>query len=78
METMVVIDNNLVYSGKLKSGVPIINVKSFIDSYRETVECVLITVWDELKALEMAVSLLNRNYDKIYLIPEVVFGAALF
>jgi len=77
VEILVIIDNNSSYSGKLVFGIPVINVESFIDSYCETVECVLITVWDELIAQEMAVSLLKKKYSNIYLIPEAVSGGAL-
>lgn len=74
VEISVIIDNKPEYSGKTKFGIPIIALESFIASYHETVECVLITVWDELKAQEMAVSLLKSNYDNIYFIPKEVSG----
>lgn len=77
VEISVIIDNKPEYSGKTKFGIPIIALESFIASYHETVECVLITVWDELKAQEMAVSLLKSNYDNIYFIPKEVSGGAL-
>lgn len=70
VEAEVVIDNNPCFFGERKHDLPIVNLEEFISSYQKTVECVLIAVWDTLLAQEMAVTLLNRDYNHIYFLPE--------
>lgn len=70
VEAEVVIDNNPCFSGERKHDLPIVNLEEFISCYQKRVEGVLIAVWDTLLAQEMAVTLLNRNYNHIYFLPE--------
>lgn len=77
VEISIIIDNNPIYSNKVKYSIPIVDLECFLNSYSKSVDSVLITVWDELKAQKMAVSLLRKNYDNIYLIPEIVLDGHL-
>jgi Molybdenum cofactor biosynthesis enzyme len=77
IEVKLFIDNDQFYSGKQKCNLPVVSLDSFCDSYRETVECVLIAVSNVLVAQEMAVSLLNKNYKNIYLLPAGALEAEL-
>lgn len=77
VEIEVIIDNNPCFSGRTKYNLPIVGLEKFIDIYQNIVECVLVTAWDTLQAQEMAVSLLNKNYNNIYLLPENMCGGRL-
>ncbi len=77
IEAMLFIDNNPIYKDKDKYGIPIVDLEGFIKCYCKTVEAVLIAVSDELVAQELAVSLLNKDYKNIYLIPEALWTGKL-
>lgn len=77
IEVELIIDNNPYLLGRTKHDLPIVNLEEFINIYQKTVECVLVAVWDLLRAQEMAVSLLNKNYNNIYFLPENMREGAL-
>ncbi len=76
VECALFIDNNPIYSGGRKCGIPIVNVKDFLTSFRE-MGGVLIASADLFTAQEMAVSLLNYGYTEIYMIPNTVLDGEL-
>lgn len=77
VEGTLFIDNNPIYKNKLKCNVPIVDLECFMKDYSRMVQAVLIAVSDGLMAQEMAVSLLNKSYKNIYLIPEELWAGKL-
>lgn len=76
IECSLIIDNNSNYYGGSGDEL-VVNLKHFINSYYKNVEGVLIAVEDILVAQEMVVTLLNNNFDKMYLLPADTWKARL-
>lgn len=75
IEGALFIDNNTNLQGRDET--PVISLECFMESYCGTVDGVLVAASDELTVQEMVVSLLNRNYQNIYLLPENVLRGKL-
>lgn len=61
------IDNNPAYAGKQKLDTPIVSLEDFLNTYRQEVDGVLVAASNQFMMQEMTLSLLNENYDSIYL-----------
>lgn len=77
IECSLFIDNNSDYYRGRKYDKPVVKLDCFINSYRKSVDYVFIAVSDMFVAQDMVVSLLNNDYDKIYLMPEWIWEARL-
>lgn len=77
IEVNMFIDNNPIYKDKSKCGVPIVNLEHFIKCYYQMADAVLIAVSDGLVAQELAVSLLNKDYKNIYMMPKELWEGKL-
>ena len=66
----VFIDNNLSYMDEEIYGVPVVGVDDFLRLHAKNVESVLVASMNTSVVQEMVISLLNREYTNIYLLPD--------
>lgn len=73
----IVIDNGSQIKRKNKADVKIVNINEFFSTYLKNIDAILIVAINVIHRQEMVISLLKRNYKKIYIIPEEVFYGQL-